>query len=228
MRCRIWWRTCAKVLIVIAGLSLFLGLEYLTARTIGEGQWIYLVALYVVVICLAAIIARPTVAFVAWLAVSPIAGLYLQMRKFEDLPQLTFDRLVIYSLALVLLGRALVRKGKPRKLILPELLFLAFPVYVLLSIPFFPHPAPQRAMLDFMQRAGDPLVVYLIARSVITERKHVAWVLGALFAVGVYSAPMAFYDHFTGHMSIAAISGISASLLYSDAGGRAAGPLWVR
>ncbi len=75
-----------------------------------------------------------------------------------------------------------------------------------------------------LMRIGDPVIVYFIARAVMSQRKYVSWVIGAIFAVGVYSVPMGLYDHFTGRMSLAAISGISASLLYNDVGGRAAGP----
>ncbi len=137
VRTRAWWRICAKVLLVIAGLGLFVGLEYLTAKTINQGEWMYLIALYMVIICLATVIARPEWAFTAWLAVSPVAGIYLQMRKFENLPQVTFDRLVIYSLAGVLLARTLVRKEKIKKLILPEVLYLAFAGYGTREPPVF-------------------------------------------------------------------------------------------
>lgn len=218
------WRVWAKVVMIAIGLGLFLAMEYALAVAINAEQWYLVVAIVVGGICLAAVAAKPSAAFIAWLIVSPVAGIYLRLGKMGDLPQITFDRVVIYTLALVLLVRCLGRKETPGKLILPEYLWLAFPVYMLLSIPFFPHEAPQRTALQFMQRIGDPLVVYFIAKAAMSERKHVLAVVAGLLTVGIYSSAMAMYDHFTGRMSLAAISGVEASLYYADAGGRAAGP----
>lgn len=218
------WRLWAKIAMIVVGLGIFLGLEYALALMINHEQWFLVAAMLIGAICVAAIYSKPSIAFVAWLAVSPIAGIYLRLGKVGDLPQITFDRVVVYTLILVLLARFFANREKPRKLILPEYLLLAFPAYILLTIPFFPHDNPQRVALQFMTRIGDPVAIYFIAKAAMVDRKHVGVVVAGLFAVGVYSTAMAVYDHFTGRMSLAAISGIEANLYYADAGGRAAGP----
>ncbi len=218
------WRIWAKALMIAMGVGVFLGLEYGLAVAINHEQWYLIGAVFIGTICLAAIYAKPSIAFIAWLTLSPVAGIYLRLGKVGDLPQITFDRVMIYSLVMVLLLRCLAAKQRPRKLILPEYLLLAFPVFIILTIPFFPHDSPQRTALQFMTRIGDPVMVYFIAKAAILDKRHIGAVVAGLFAVGVYSTAMAMYDHFTGRMSLAAISGIEADLYYSDAGGRAAGP----
>lgn len=218
------WRVWAKAIMIAVGLGVFLGLQYALALAINKEQWYIVGAMIVGGICVTAIFAKPNVAFIVWLVASPIAGIYLRLGKVGDLPQITFDRVMIYTLAMVLLVRFLANKDRPHKLLVPEYLWLVFPVYILLTIPFFPHENPQRTALQFMTRVGDPLLVYFIAKAAMVDRKHISAVVAGLFAVGVYSSAMGVYDHFTGRMSLAAISGMELSLYYSDAGGRAAGP----
>ncbi len=75
-----------------------------------------------------------------------------------------------------------------------------------------------------MHRAVDLCILYFVVKSCISEQKHVVWIVISLIVVGSYSAMMGFYDHFTGKMSLVALIGIKASLIWSDVGGRAAGP----
>lgn len=219
------WRKLVRWSVVAAGIAVFVGLQLWFAYEINDLRWWFVVGFLMVAVSATVAIARPIWALVAWIVASPIVSKLFNLDWGSGLPAITFDRSVFYFLALSLFIRSLVRRDPPAKLRTGEWLLLAFPVYILLTGPFFPSQSVTSFLLMFMHRAGDVAMLYFLTKASVTESRHASWILAAIVVVGAYCGLMGFYDHFTGRMSIVALVGVSANLIWADVGGgRAAGP----
>ena len=218
------WRKSLRWTLVLSGFALFVMLELWLAQEIVALRWWFALGFFIAVISAAFVLSKPMVALVFWLTLSPIVSKLFRLDWGSGLPAITFDRVVIYFLAFTLCVKALANRTPPARLRLGEWLLLAFPVFIVLSGPFFPSESTTTFVLSVMVRGGDLCILYFVAKACVTKKEHVAWVLVALVLVGFYSAAMAYYDHFTGGMSLVALIGIRAGLIYGDVGGRAAGP----
>jgi len=208
---------------VLTGFTLFAATQLWLAQMIVEGKWYFVLELLIAAASLTLMIIKPMYALVLWILFSPLVSRLFSLDWGAGLPALTFDRSVIYPLAIILFIRGLARRTKIH-LKLGEWLLLAFPFYILCTGPFFQYSSITTYGLMLMHRAVDLCILYFVVKSCISEQRHVVWIVISLIVVGCYSALMGFYDHFTGKMSLVALIGMKAGLIWSDVGGRAAGP----
>lgn len=219
------WRKTLRSTLVVLGFTVFVGLQIWIAYEIAQLRWWFIISFIMVLISILLVVARPAISLIFWLVLSPIVSHIFSLDWGTGLPALTFNRTVIYSLAVTLIVRAFVNKHRPRMLLAGEWLLIAFPVFVLFTLPFFHSQSVTSFLLNLMQRAGDLCLLYFVTKACVTKKRQITGIMIALFIVGIYSSAMAFYDHFTGKMSIAALVGTRVDLIWSDVGGgRAAGP----
>lgn len=218
------WRRFNRFIIVLLGFAVYFGLQYLVAELINQWMWWFIIGFFMVALSLLLAIYKPPVAIVIWLILSPLVSRIFSLDWGAGLPSITFDRVFLYVLATILTFKFFKNKYRLTKLLPGEWLLLMFPVYILATGPFFTSQSATSFVLALMQRAGDLCILYFVVKASITEKKHVIWILSAMVFVGIYCIAMGYYDHFTGKMSLAALIGKSFHLIYSDAGGRAAGP----
>ena len=209
---------------MLTGFALFATIQALLAQMIVDEKWYFVLEALIAVVSLTLMIIKPIYALIVWILFSPLLSRLFSIDWGAGLPAITFDRSVIYPLAIVLFIRGLGQRTKIRNLKLGEWLLLVFPFYILCTGPFFRYPSITTYILMLMHRAVDLCILYFVVKSCISEQKHVVWIIISLIVVGFYSALMGFYDHFTGKMSLVALIGVKAGLIWSDVGGRAAGP----
>jgi O-antigen ligase len=209
---------------VLTGFALFATVQVLLAQMIVDDKWYFVLELMIAIASLTLMIIKPIYALVVWILFSPLVSRLFSLDWGAGLPAITFNRSVIYPLAIILLMRGLGSRTKIRNLKLGEWLLLAFPFYILCTGPFFHYSSITTFGLMLMHRAVDLCILYFVVKSCISEQRHVVWIIVSLIVVGFYSALMGFYDHFTGNMSLVALIGVRAGLIWGDVGGRAAGP----
>ncbi len=219
-----FYRWGARAVVLLLGLAIFLASEVWLAMQVMDLRWYFVLGLFMVMAGLAFAAARPKAAFLGWLLLTPIVSQIFSLDWGAGLPALTFDRCVLYPLAVLLLLRNLVGRRPPGKMRFGEVLLVAFPLYIAACAPFVETQSAATLVLSVMQRAGDVAILYYVTKISIQTERDFGLLVGVLIAVGAYCALMAFYDHFTGKMALAALIGIRGELRYSDVGGRAAGP----
>jgi len=219
------WRKLVRGVIVLVGLSVFLGIHYFIGYSVFEEWWKLPAGLFIAAITFAAVVWRPSVAFVAWLAVSPLGTIFLQIDFGANLPAVTFDRLALYSLAALFALRTMVYRIPARRMTMPELLLSGYVLFSGVNM-FFHEPAVQiRDLNVFVGIVLLSAVLYFVAKAAITTKEQIVWILIALAVVGVYSALSGIYEHETGNMWFSSFIGESYKLMWSDVGtGRSAGP----
>ena len=230
------WRRAVRAAVVIAGFAVYFGMQLLLAYAIKQidvepMSWVLLTAFFIVSISVALAAAKPTFAFIAWLVVSPLGFIFLRLDFGAGVPAITFDRIVITTIAGILLARTLVERRRIKAPIPGEWLIGGFIAYtVLLVITLHPGGTQVKEFLSTVSERFDHIVlavvVYYIAKAVLITRKQVAWAVIGLVITGLYVAGSAYYEHFTGSAWFSSFLGANYRLMYQDVGGgRAAGPL---
>lgn len=219
-----FYRWGARAVLLLLGLAIFLASEVWLAMQVMDLHWYFVLGLFMVMIGLVFAASQPKAAFFSWLLLTPIVSKLFSLDWGAGLPALTFDRSVIYPLAGFMLLRSMSERRRVTGLTLGEILLVAFPLYIAACSPFLQTQSIPSLALSIMQRAGDIAILYFVTKALIKTQKDLAWLIGTVIAVGIYSSIMAFYDHFSGKMALAALIGVRGELRYTDAGGRAAGP----
>ncbi|MEN6356683.1 MAG: O-antigen ligase family protein [Armatimonadota bacterium] len=157
---------------------------------------------------------------------SPIASLLFHLDFGADIPAITFDRVIINCLALVMLTRHLSERSKSPKPIAGEIFMLGFALYVLLSIPFFPHKSYISSFNSFLGRIGDIVLLYYVAKACIIEKQHIYWVIGGILVVATYSAILGVFDQVLGEWALFHLIGIERPMIWTGGSeaGRSCGP----
>lgn len=236
------WRRFVKWSVISAGLCIYAGLQFALGILINPPDWpwlpamvrfhgwVYIVAFFVVTGSVAIAAFRPAMAFVLWLILSPFGKRFLYLDiGWLAMPAISFDFIVIYSLAALMLVRAFVNRTKPRRLIWPEWLMIAFALYVGLMEVLSSEQLAFMDLVRYISRIFIPdvlyiTVLYFVVKAVIRTREHVRMVLVGMVVFGLLMGLAAFYEHFTGNRWYSLIVGIGLPLKWQDIGrGRASG-----
>lgn len=228
------WRAAVRWSIIVFGFVLYFSMQLVLAFAIKQIDvnplaWMLITAFFIVSVSLVLAAAKPTFAFIAWLVFSPLGFLFLRMDFGAGLPAITFDRIVIMAMAAILLARTMIERRRIKAPILGEWFILAFIGYTFLMVVVL-HPGDFKTTLRTVSERFDhvalAVVVYYIAKSVLTTRKQIQWAVIGLVITGVYVAISAFYEHYTGATWFSSFLGADYRLAYEDVGmGRASGPL---
>lgn len=223
------WRRWVRWTVVLTGLGIYALMQLSIAYFIGTWQWWYVAAFFIVAASTALAVARPIVALIVWLVVSPFGRYFLRMDlAWGVVPEVTFDFVVIYSLAALLVIRTFINRPRPRKLIPGEWLMLGFVAYVAAGLM-----ARSDATLGGALRAisGELIpgmlavgVLYFVVKASVRKPEHVGWIAVAMVVFGFLMGLVNWYEHFTGQRWYSLVVGFGIPLRWGDIGkGRASG-----
>lgn len=223
------WRTMVRWSVIGIGFCLYISLQLALAYMVNNLQWMFIIAFFIAAGCLTLTAARPTWAFLVWMALSPLGFIFLRLDFGAGMPAITFDRIAVLAIAGLLIVRAMLERNRIRKPILGEWLMLTFIAYTGLSV-FLLHGGNPKETLSLISEKFDhiglALIIYYVAKSTLKTEKQVSYALLALVTVGVYTAGFAFYEHYTGSMWFSSFIGGAYRLRFEDVGtGRACGPM---
>jgi len=228
------WRFAVRAAIVVFGFTCYFGLQLglaygITKIDVMPLAWVLITAFFVVSICVALAAAKPTFCFIAWLVLSPLGFIFLRMDFGAGLPAITFDRIVIGALAMLLVARTLLNRQPIKAPLVGEWLILGFIGYTAVSV-FALHPGDLKFTLQIISDRFDHIVlavvVYYVAKAVLITKQQVKWAIIGLAIAGFYTALSAFYEHYTGTKWFSSFLPGHYNLGWGDVGmGRASGPL---
>ncbi len=228
------WRTVVRASTVLFGFALFFALQIslaygITQIDVNPMAWVLITAFFIITISLTLASTKPTFAFIAWLVLSPLGFIFLRMDFGAGMPAVTFDRIVILALAMILIIRTMANRHQIKTPIVGEWLILAFIGYTVLMVAFSSPNDPIQALGIISERFDHivlSVIIYYVAKSVLITKEHVKWAVIGFVITGFYVAISAFYEHYTGSRWFSSFLGAQYRLGYGDVGmGRATGPL---
>lgn len=212
------------------GFATYAAMQYGMAQLINKLWWWFIAAFFIIAGSAALVFARPTAAFLLWLTVSPFGARFLGLQfEWSALPPLTFDLIVVYFLAALLVLQSMLNRSRLTRLVAPEVFMLAMPVYIALSYIIGNQASGFAEILRYFTRLFFPdalyvIVLYFTAKAAIQKKEHITWLMVSLVCVGLLMALIAFYEHFTGNRWYSIIVGFGIPLKWKDIGeGRASG-----
>lgn len=219
------WRKLLRTSMVILGLSVFFGLEYLLSRGIMSWDRSWFIILTTAIALLAIIIAfkNSAVMLALWLVLVPWTW-YFPLRSAKY--YLQFDLLTLTLLTLVAIPKFLVRRRRLTRLNIAEWLLILTVLYcsVWPIIRFGPNES-QSIISVTWQLLLVPGVIYFLTKIALESEKQIKLMIGAIAVIGILWTLSGFYEHFTGYQWHSILTGNHVLLTRRDVGlGRAVGP----
>lgn len=226
------WRRLLRSSIVLVGFGIFVGFELWMAWTINNWRWWLIIAFFVICGSIALATARPIIALIAWLVISPFGKhfLYLKVSTYA-VPTITFDFIAIYYLGLLFAIQAMAEKRPFRKLIVAEWLMILYAIYAAVRLIATLDLTIIREPIGAITQTLIPevffiVVLYFVVKTAIKEERHIKWILGSMVVFGLLMGLVAFYEHFAGQRWYSLVIGFGIPLAWSYEGvakGRASG-----
>lgn|GEM_PF-5935254 len=222
------WRKFIRGLVVVIGLALFLGIQFVLATAIADAErWWFLILMSFVSLGAAVLAIRSVVLMIAiWLVLIPWTWHFpIRSAKYY----FSFDLLALTLIFVIVLARLLARRIRLPSLYPAEWLLLFSIAYVNL------WPILQRRIAEGAWELGTlgdiwrlvlvPSVFYFIVRTAIESERHVRLLAYTFVVIGVLWTISGFYEHYTGLQWHSALTGRPVLLQWRDVGkGRAIGP----
>ena len=186
----------ASALVLLIGILLAASYGWLLTFSPEAAE--QLTAVFVIIANVAVVFVSPLAGFLLWLFLSPFAlFLPFNIAMPAGIPDLSYDRMVVGFLTLYLLAE--VARGK-RRLLTMTAIDVAIPIFMLVLVA-----AGARASNGWLwgvQAIFDsyimPLLVYFIARLLITNRKQFQAMALTLLAIGSVIAGLAILEQTAG------------------------------
>jgi hypothetical protein len=218
------WRKLVRLSVVLLGFAIFGALEYELAILIQAEDWFHIGMIFVGIITLIATLFSVPAAFIGWLVLSPWVALFWREAVGGALG-LSFDRVMVLLLLIVVTVRRLAKRERLRPLLLPEVLLLASFVYIKVVPRIGDIPTMIWGMNVALDSLVSPFIIYWVARECITNKKQIPGMLVAVLIGGLAWALSGFFEHYFGKMWLSPIIGEDIRLTWGDvAQGRATGP----
>lgn len=209
-----FWKKLIVISVFLLGVLLFVGAEYGLANMIIANQYSLAIVLLAGIVVLLVTIGYPFWGYVIWFVMSCDLRLFNNVlpRKFN------FDLLMLGLIVLVLVFRALAQKRRINRPSIEEVfLILAFVYEYLIRHQF----NMSDMVVEIRYLLLSPCALYFIVKSVITQKKHIYWLMIVMVITGFSWALLGIYEQYAGKMWLAAIIGADANLY---AGIRSVGP----
>lgn len=226
------WRRLLRSSIVLVGFGIFVGFELWMAWTINNWRWWLIIAFFVICGSIALATARPIIALIAWLVISPFGKhfLYLKVSTYA-VPTITFDFIAIYYLGLLFAIQAMAEKRPFRKLIVAEWLMILYAIYAAVRLIATLDLTIIREPIGAITQTLIPevffmVLLYFVVKTAIKEERHVIWMAAAMALFGLLMGLVAFYEHYSGQRWYSLVVGFGIPLAWSYEGlakGRASG-----
>jgi O-antigen ligase len=219
-----WWRRGTRSLIVLLGLGVYFGLQFGLAQLIQNENWYGIGTIVVLTTTVLLTLYSPPSAFMGWLILSPWVMLFWVGTVGGYLP-VTFDRLALLLILIVVVVRLLANRWPMRRLTLPEILLFGSYFWIKLTPYIGTRPPIIYIAAIILEAVVMPFFIYFIAKMCIRKKEQVAGAAVAIVMMGLLWALTGYYEHFYGKMWLSSIVGYDVRLTMTDvARGRAMGP----
>ncbi|MBC7235087.1 MAG: O-antigen ligase family protein [Chloroflexi bacterium] len=194
---RIWAQALA-ILGIVALALVGVAVAYAVGKRIAADQWRLLLTASALATYLAISLIDARHGLLLWIVTAPFARFaYLDLELGAGIPNLTLNRIMTGWLLVLLLAQFAVRSRRLPRIVLADVLLLAFLGASALSVP---HAIVglQSAVQSFFDLLVIPTAIYFLARCLITNQEELRGVMVALLIVGLYLGLLATREQLTG------------------------------
>ncbi len=179
-----------------AGIAIAVGV-WLVGTLTGRG-WERFVALITQGFTVLLVVLNPLVGFSFWIVLAPFAPFWhLDLHLGAGVPDISLVRMGVLSVGFVLLAQLAAGRRALPALGWTEIGMVMFVGGMLLATRM-----ARNGILPALQVAFDayvvPLLVYLSARVLVTNEKHLQWMVNVFFVIALYIAVIALHESWTG------------------------------
>lgn len=180
----------------IVGWTILCCICVMLAKYTVSGGAVIVFATFVTIPILFLILSDPTSGLLIWVSLSPLLSHYVRINLGEGIPDLTFDRLVIFLIFISLITSYRIRKKRFIPNTNLEMLMVFFSFSLIFSIPRSLNPisATQTVLDSYLM----PFVLFFLAKNLFDSDKKLNTLLNALLFMGVYSSLIGIFEYATG------------------------------
>jgi O-antigen ligase len=163
---------------------------------------------------LVSIIANPLYGLLLWVVSSPLGEMYINISLGASIPDISPARFCIVLLIALLLAQTAIRRRDLLRLTAADVsgLLLIFGLGLSIGNEYSGWQEMAQVIFD---RYCTPLLVYFLAKNLITRRRDVDTVLVAVLFFGFYASVYAIYENQTGNILF---SDSATFTIYEDSG----------
>lgn len=157
------------------------------------------------------LIVKPFEAFLIWIVLSPLLYTSVGPSLGFMIPDITFDRMALPGLLLVVVIQKMRRGGQKPKLDFLDMAVAGFVIVGVINIVMTRLTVTEMLVSDFLRMRdltasirsfGDHYLLafatFYIVRNLVDSKQKIGAVMTAIVLVAVYSAPIGIYEHIVG------------------------------
>ncbi len=149
---------------------------------------------------LTTVLVNPLLGFLLWIATSPFGRfMYLNISLGRGIPDLSLDRLSAAFAFILLMAQLAIRKRSLASLSLVDLSMILFCIGTGISLPLA-IAAPRATMQAYFDTQIVPLVVYFLARNLVSNKSAIKAATTTLLFIGGYMAFLVIREQLTGEI----------------------------
>ncbi len=192
---RPWWQRLDDAIPINASLLMAAFFGLLLAAAFNTGSWITLLSVALVPIILHAVIKNTMLVFLVWIGSTPILTNFVRVDMGAGIPDITFNRVAALLLIMVL-GYQLAIKMRSMTQFKPVEWVMIAIILLLLPAVFRAEDPIKAAQLAF-DHILTPMIVFFLAKNLLTGKKDIRPLIWTLGIVTLYCAVLGFQEHFT-------------------------------
>ena len=184
-----------KLLIVVLA---FIALGVILARTLISPEWKLAITYSGIGFYITALLVNPLLGFLLWIATAPFARFwYLNISLGASIPDLSLDRLAAALAFILVMAPLAIRKRSLARFSIVDLFMLLFVIGTGIALPFA-LAGPRATAQAYFDTQIVPLLIYFLAKNLITNKGTAKLATGALLAIGAYMASLVIHEQLTG------------------------------
>ncbi len=138
----------------------------------------------------------PVKAFLFWLITSPILNFYVKVPLGAGIPDLTFDRITVFMLLIVILIKVILHMMEPHPLGKIEKYMMLFVCFAGFTVFFTPNKSSNfQTLIDFYV---TPFFIFFLAKQLLRSEQDLDNLFWAFLLTGIYLAVIGIFQYYTG------------------------------
>jgi len=180
--------------------AIYAATGWVLAHAIFSEKWRWVTAGTAMGMALVLVLVHPLSALLGWLVISPYAPFFgLNIQLGAGVPDLSLDRIAVGSLVALLLGQAVLGRGRLAPLTRTDILILLYCVGYSVS-GVISYLGPVTAYQAFFDAVYTPVLVYFLAKNLIRNRRDLNMAIVALGVICTYLALLTIREQITGEV----------------------------
>jgi hypothetical protein len=189
-----------QILKLLFILAVVVGLGVVLAQVLISPDWSEAVTYVGISSYITTVLVNPLLGFLLWISTSPFSRFwYLNISLGRGIPDLSLDRIAASFIMVLLLAKLAIRKRFLASLTLVDLCIVLFLIGTGLSLPLA-IAGPRATLQAWFDAQIVPIVVYFLAKNLISNKKaHKAFLITLTF-MATYLSFLVIHEQLTGNI----------------------------